>query len=259
MKIVRRSPDPFFYEGGEIGVLLIHGFTGTPSELRPMGEYLKERGYTVYAPLLAGHGTSPEEMACTTWEDWWNSAVEGYRRLRDSGVRRIFAAGLSMGGALVLNLARQYPLDGVIAMCAPVYLKDKRVHAVNLIRWVMPYQIRRGTKPAHIEEHLVPYDRTPLKCVSSLQRLIRHVRSHLHEIKVPTLVVQAELDETVEPRSARYIYERLGSAVKRLKWYDKSSHIITLDREREKLFADVDAFIREVNEAISKRERGKGS
>jgi carboxylesterase len=171
----------------------------------------------------------------------------------------MFAAGLSMGGALVLNLARQYPVDGVIAMCAPIYLRDKRVHAVNLIRWVMPYQIRRGTKPAHIEEHLVPYDRTPLKCVSSLQRLIRHVRSHLHEIRVPALVVQAELDETVEPRSAHYIYEKIGSDVKHLKWYNKSSHIITLDRERERLFADVDAFIREVDETISTRERGKGS
>ncbi|PTX59601.1 carboxylesterase [Melghirimyces profundicolus] len=261
MKIKRRSPDPFFYQGGETGILLIHGFTGTPSELRPMGQYLKERGYTVHAPLLAGHGTSPEEMECTAWTDWWQSVLDAYDHLCEKGgVRRIVAAGLSMGGALALNLARTRPLAGVVSLCAPIYLRDKRHHLVDAVRWVMPYLKRGGEKPGHIEEHLVPYDRTPLKCISSLNRLIRHVRRHLPEVEVPALVVQAKKDETVIPRSALYIYHHISSEDKRLIWYEKSSHIITLDKEREQLFADVDAFARRLAGEGVRRDppEGKG-
>ncbi|OYD08177.1 alpha/beta hydrolase [Paludifilum halophilum] len=243
MKIKRRSPDPFFYSGGETGILLIHGFTGTPSEMRPMGNYLKRRGYTVYAPLLAGHGTSPEDMECTSWNDWWNSVLEGYERLQQEGVRRMFAVGLSMGGSLVLNLARTRPLDGVAALCAPIRLQDRRVYLVDVVRHVWPYLKRNGTKPTHIEEHLVPYDRTPLKCVSSLRKLVRHVRRHLSEVKVPALIVQAERDETVVPKSASYIYEAISSKDKTIRWYANSSHIITLDKERERLFAEVERFV----------------
>ena len=229
-------------------MLLVHGFTGTPSELRPMGSYLQEKGYTVYAPLLAGHGTSPEEMNETTWNDWWQSTLDGYEKLKEKNVRYLFAVGLSMGGMLVLNLARKEKLDGVIPLNAPIWIQDKRAPFVNLVRLVKSYQVRKGTKPPHIEDHLVPYDRTPLKCVSSLRQLVRHVRSHLNQVDVPALVVQAKKDETVEPRSAEHILEQISSADKTLLWYPESSHIISLDRERKKLFTDIDAFIQRVVE-----------
>lgn len=247
MKIKRRSPDPFLFHGGGTGVLLVHGFTGTPSEMRPLGEYLRERGYTVYAPLLAGHGTSPEEMKDTQWPDWWQSVLEAYDRLmREEPVRQIVAVGLSMGGALVLNLARIRPLAGVVPLCAPVWLQDSRHRLAGVLRWVIPYHKRKGGKPAHIEEHLVPYDRTPLRCISSLNRLIRHVRSRLPGVEVPALIVQSKRDETVAPKSAEYIYNHISSGAKQLLWYEKSGHIITLDKERERLFADIDSFARRV-------------
>ncbi|MFC4077524.1 alpha/beta hydrolase [Salinithrix halophila] len=246
MKIQRRSPDLFFYKGGRTGILLVHGFTGTPSEMRPLGDYLKKKGYTVYAPLLAGHGTTPEEMVCTSWTDWWDSTLEGYERIKESGVDRIVVVGLSMGGSLSLNLARTKPLAGVVSLCAPVWLRDKRAHLAGMVHFVKPYMKRGGGKPLHIEEHLVPYDRTPLKCVSSLCRLVRHVRTHLHEVRVPALVVQAEKDETVVPKSASYIYESIASPDKEIRWFKKSSHIITLDREREHLFDEIGAFVKRV-------------
>ncbi|WP_309864640.1 alpha/beta hydrolase [Desmospora profundinema] len=246
MRIQRRSPDPFFYPGGAIGILLIHGFTGTPSEMRPLGQYLKQRGYTVYCPLLPGHGTSPEEMVETAWPDWWQAVREAYQRLRKEKCERVVAVGLSMGGALALNLAREEELDGIVSLCAPVWLKDKRTLIVDVVRWVIPYLKRRRTKPAHIEEYLVPYDRTPLKSVSSLKRLIRHVCKGLHEVKAPALIIQAEKDETVFPRSASYIYNTIASGDKQIRWFEKSSHIITLDKERERLFREIDAFVKRV-------------
>lgn len=246
MKSQRRSPDPFFYPGSTTGILLIHGFTGTPSEMRPLGEFLKQQGYTVYAPLLPGHGTSPEQLADTTWLDWWSAVQEAYRRLRAEGSERVVAVGLSMGGILALNLAKEEELDGVVSLCAPVWLQDKRAPFAGAVRWVMPFHKRGGKKPEHIEKYIVPYDRTPLKSISSLIRLIRHVRKRMHEVRVPALIVQAERDETIVPRSAAYIYDTIASTDKEIRWYEKSSHIITLDKEREQLFQDIHTFVNRV-------------
>ncbi|MFC4548022.1 alpha/beta hydrolase [Paenactinomyces guangxiensis] len=246
MNISKRSPEPFFYSGGNTGILLIHGFTGTPSEMRPMGQYLKDRGYTVYAPLLAGHGTSPEEMEKTGWKDWWKSVLDAYERLKNEGVEKLFVAGLSMGGALSLYLAAQKPVDGVIAMCSPVWIKDRRALIVDLIRLFIPYKVRSSHKDPEIEAHLVPYDRTPLKCVSSLNRLIRQVCKCMPRVQAPALVIQSRNDETVVPKSADYIYEHISSPVKYLSWYENSSHIITLDKERRKLFHEVEDFVRKI-------------
>ncbi|SDW46888.1 carboxylesterase [Marininema mesophilum] len=246
MKIKRRSPEPFFFEGGKTGILLIHGFTGTPSELSPLGRFLHKQGYTVHAPLLAGHGTTPEDMNTTTWPDWWKSTQEGYQRLKESGVEEVIAIGLSMGGCLVLNLARTESLSGVVPLCAPIWLKDKRAHLTGLFQYWMPYRKRGGDKPAHIEDYLVAYDRTPLKCIVSLRKFIRYLRPRLSKVTVPALVVQAEKDETVVPKSASYIFEAIESEDKDIRWFAKSGHIITVDKERERLFTEIDTFVKRV-------------
>lgn len=251
MKIQQRNPRPFTFRGGDKGVLLIHGFTGTTAELRPMGTDLHQRGYTVHAPLLKGHGTTPEEMAETSWHDWWNSVLQGYEELRNIGCDEIFAAGLSMGGVLALNLAyeqerKKSALSGLISMCSPVFVRDRRIHLTRFLQYVKRYKANRGKKEPHIEKHLYSYDRTPLRCVTQLQHLIRHVRRRIPHIQTPVMVVQAEKDETVEPRSAEYIYSHIGSKQKEYKGYANSSHIITLDRERNRLFEDVDQFMRSV-------------
>lgn len=246
MKMQQRSPDPFFWEGDQTGLLLIHGFTGTTAELRAMGKFFHDKGMTVHAPLLAGHGTSPEDMALTTWKDWWCSAVEGYKKLVNHGCTSIFAAGLSMGGLLALNIAYNYELKGVISMCTPVYIRDRRVHFIPLIKRMMPYAKREGEKLPHIEKEIYSYERTPVCCVESLLELIKMVKKRMPEITAPVFIAQSEQDETVNPKSASYIYDHIGSQYKVIEWYPESSHIITLDKERDTLFRDVGRFIREI-------------
>jgi carboxylesterase len=246
MNIILRSKEPFFYRGGKTGILLIHGFTGTPSELRPMGEYLHDRGYTVHAPLLAGHGTSPEDMENTTWQDWWNSVLEAYEFMRSEEPEYLVVVGLSMGGILALNLAAEKPVDGVIPMCAPIWIRDRRAYLADVLYHFIRYKPRTVHRDPEIEAHLVPYDRTPIRCVSELNRLIRHVKKRLPDVRVPALVIQACKDELILEKSAEYIYGHISSEVKQLSWYEKSTHIITLDKERKKLFKEVDDFVQKL-------------
>ncbi|SFI62268.1 alpha/beta hydrolase [Thermoflavimicrobium dichotomicum] len=253
MKIVRRSPEPFFYKGGKTGILLIHGFSGSPSELRPMGQYFIDKGYTVYAPLLAGHGKTAEEMVKTGWRDWWQSVLDAYERLQKEELDHLFVAGLSMGGALTLFLAAQKPVDGVISMCTPVWIKDRRLMFVDLVHYFYPFYTpkNRRKRDPEIESMMVPIDRTPLKCVASLKKFIRtQMRPSLSKVTVPALIVQSRQDETVEPESADYILEHISSEKKKLSWYENSCHIITLDKERGKLFQEVEHFIIENSMSI---------
>lgn len=244
MRTEHRSAAPFFYEGGKQGLLLIHGFTGSTAEMKPMGTYFQEQGFTVCAPLLAGHGTNPEDMLQTGWKDWWKSAVDGYKKLHNYGCEQIFVAGLSMGGVLALRMAREFSVAGVIAMAAPMSFKNWKAHFAWMLHPFVPYQIRSETKEPHIEEAILPYDRTPVKCVASLRRLINEVRGRLNEVIIPTLVIQGGKDETIYPTDANIILERLGSEDKRLIWYPNASHIIVLDHDREQMFAEILEFIK---------------
>ncbi|TCS82503.1 alpha/beta hydrolase [Tepidibacillus fermentans] len=247
MKITYKKSNPFFHEGyRSVGILLIHGFTGSPAEMRLLGEYLYQQGYTVSAPLLAGHGTTPEEMAKTNKEDWFKSVLQAYDDLKEKGYPHIVAIGLSMGGILSLKLAAERPLAAVISLAAPIYVRDKRMAWARWLKYVKAFKAKSGEKPPHIEEHLASYDRTPIAAVESLHQLIQEVKQRLEQVRIPIQVMQGKRDETVEPRSAQYIFDHVASDFKKLNWYENSSHIMTLDHEKEQIFADIYDFLERI-------------
>ncbi|MDQ0415975.1 carboxylesterase [Croceifilum oryzae] len=250
METIQRSPEAFYYPGGKIGILLIHGFTGSASEMRPMGQYFQELGYSVCAPLLKGHGTTPEDLQKSNRHDWFQDVLDAYDHLKQSGVEKIYAAGLSMGGVLALKLAMNRPLAGVITMCSPIWIQDKRTKYVEIVHFFAPnlYHTsqKRSTRSAQIQNAMIPVTRTPLGSIAQLLKLIREVRRKLHEVKIPAYIVQSTIDETVKPESADYIYANIKSRDKELSWFEKSCHIITLDRERKVLFGEVEDFIKRI-------------
>jgi len=237
--------NPFFFEGGPTGCLLIHGFSGSPPEMRPMGEFLAAKGLTVLGVRLAGHGTSPEDMATTTWRDWVASAEEGLRELQGR-CDQVFVAGLSMGGLITLHLAAHNPLDGIVAMAAPAYIADWRFRFLPLaqyfVRWLTP-DIESDLTDPEAEERLFSYPVLPVRCIASLRQLIRLVRRELPQVKVPALVVQGEKDHHVPADSARIIFEELGSEEKEIVWWPNSGHCITVDSERQAVWARAYQFI----------------
>lgn len=236
---------PFFLPGGPTGCLLVHGFSGSPLEMRPMGEYLAQQGLTVLGVRLAGHGTSPEDMARTTWHDWVASAEGGLHELRRR-CQRVFAAGLSMGGLIALHLAAHHPLGGVIAMAAPAYIADWRFRFMPLaqyfVRWITP-QIESDLTDPEAEGRIFSYKRLPTRCIVSLGELLHLVRRELPQVQVPALIMQGEKDHHIPPDSARIIFEALGSADKEIIWWPNSGHCITVDSEREAVWGRAYEFI----------------
>lgn len=251
MKTSMRLPESFLFrsEQQEIGVLLIHGFTGSTAELRPLGKHLNQAGYTVHAPLLKGHGVTPEEMRSTTWIDWLVSSKEGYDRLEAEGCKNIIVIGLSMGGLLALKIAQYAPVLGIATLSAPIKVRDKRIGLSEYLQYVLPYKKRRKKKAEHIERELYILDRTPLNCVVSLSKLMKNVQKVLPHLTQPILIVQSGMDETVDPCSAELLYNRIGSKQKEIICFENSGHIITLDKERDKLFEELTQFIKRLEKS----------
>ncbi len=232
---------PFYYKGSKTGILLVHGFTGTPAEMRYLGDYLRDKGFTVKAVLLKGHGTSPEDMRRTTQRDWIASAVEGYKELKRE-CDEVFSVGLSMGGLLSLYLARSYDVRGIVCLSTPIRILNKQAYYAFVLKFFKDYIEKNPRK--HKDPFIIGYDRTPVRCIHCLFKLIRYVKYHLGKIEKPILIIQSYGDGTVNPVSGNIIYNRIGSKDKSIIHLHNSGHIITCDCEKEQVFEEIYGFIR---------------
>nr|MBC7244466.1 alpha/beta fold hydrolase [Chloroflexota bacterium] len=237
--------NPFFFPGGSVGCLLIHGGTGSPPEMRPMGEYLAAKGLTVLGVRLAGHGTSPEDLARTSWHNLVASAEEGLYRLQDQ-CTCVFVAGLSVGGLLTLYLAARHPIAGAIVMAAPAYLSDWRLKLLPIIKHFVKWHHSSGeldlTDP-NAKDRVFFYRRVPLVFGEQVNHLLREARASLGQVKVPVLIMQGRCDRTIPADSAQIIFDSLGTDDKEIVWWSNSGHAITVDSEREAVWARAYSFI----------------
>ncbi len=240
MQIKMRYTEPFYFPGNKTGCLLIHGFTGSPGEMRPLGEYLHAQGLTVQGIRLSGHGTTWEDMLKTGWSNWFSEVTEAYTRLASS-CNDVFVIGLSMGGALALNLAEEVTVKGgIVPICAPIYLGERKAYLAPFLHYFIPYTEKKVGKKNY---EAYWYEKYPTKSVAELVKGIYKVAKNLRKIECPTLIIQSKLDKTVQPRSAQYIYDNISSKDKKLYWLEKSGHVATLDIEREQVFSWIYEFI----------------
>jgi len=254
------TTEPFFFPGGRTGVLLIHGFTGTPKEMRWMGEYLNQQGLTCLGIRLDGHATDIEDMRRSRWTDWTASVGDGFHLLSGS-VDRIFLIGLSMGGVLSLLMSTRFVerIAGVVAMSTPYSLpRDPRNYPVWFIKLygkIVKYAPRSGTDPGvswvdkdAFASH-VSYPRNPMGSVAELKALLYEMQSALPEVRWPVLLIHSRNDPTVLPENMEKIFAGLVNASDKTKLYvTGSGHVVTRDAVRQQVFEAALNFIHRVEQ-----------
>ena len=240
--------EPFFFPGGPIGCLLLHGFTAMPEEMRWLGEDLAARGHATLGLRLAGHATCPADLARTRWTDWLVSVEEGLALLR--GVTdQMFLIGQSMGGMIALVAAARYPVDGVIALSTPSDMGGKPPPlAVRLFFRLRP-MIRKPAAPAapplaeRREAEYPAYPQFPARILMEVDLLRSALHEALPQVRVPALLMHSRADAAVGAESMPRIHEQLGSADKQMLWFDGMDHSLVRDPQRQVVFDAVAGFI----------------
>lgn len=248
--------EPFYYPGGRVGCLCLHGLTASPAEVSWLGQDLAAHGLTVYGPRLAGHGTTDHRnLARQRWQDWYGSALDGYHLLRAT-CDQVFVAGLSMGGLLTLMLGATVPVAGLVVMAAPLTLANiDRLARARWIKYGRPYmhfpddtdfpqrlsveQERRGDPV----RGRVRYDTWATQALEELYNLMVAVEGELPRITAPALLLYSEGDETVSPVSQQIVSDRIGSEDVRCVTFTRSGHILTQDADYPAVLEQTTAFI----------------
>lgn len=237
----------FLWEAGDIGVLLVHGYTATTVEVRLLGQYLHERDYTVLGPLLPGHGTTPMEMNRCHWRDWAAAVKSAYDRL-SSVCSKTFIAGESMGGLLALYLAAEHPEVAGVMTYAPALRVPSRIQPwLTEVLALFVSMLQKGRSDGSAaDERWQGYRVDPIPAARQLFRLQRVVGSRLERIVQPLLVVQGRLDQTVDSGVPCFILEHVRSSKKELYWMPHSTHCVLLDQEWEEVAVLTERFMQDV-------------
>ena len=251
-----KDSEAFSLGGGTRGVLVVHGFTGSPFEMRLLGESLAARGFAVEGVKLAGHAGTTRQLAQTTWHDWYRSASDALDRLRERvGGKRVAVAGLSMGGLLTLELARLRgeALAAICVMSAPLWLPpqaEKFSHVMARLPIVRALALPklagsdiRDPEMKRRNRDAVPRAGMPLPALASLVELGAHLRDKLGDVKTPTLLIHSERDHTVPFDCMDAIAHRLGTSEYKKVVLRESFHVVTLDVERDRVFDEVAAWV----------------
>ena len=238
---------PFAFPGGPVGVLLIHGYTATPAEMRLVGDYLAEQGYTVRGIRLPGHGTHPDDLAQTSRPDWIRAVEEGFHQVREAS-EQVFVCGESLGGLLAFHLAAvQADVAGVVALSPAVRATNRLLPLAPLLKHFYKFRPKgRGGNGSIADERWQGYTVDVVSAAAELLALQRLISREAEAIKAPVLILQSRLDETVDQEAVERFFRRLGSPEKSLVFMEESGHCVALDQECELAAQFVAEFIQRV-------------
>jgi carboxylesterase len=233
---------------GRPAVLVLHGFTGSTQSVRYLGEELHRRfGFSIYGPRLAGHGTSPDDMATTGYLDWLGTAESALKEMAASH-GKVFVTGLSMGGTLCLNLAARFP--DLVAGIIPINGCGGRLGS-EMSELVLAHDapdripgIGSDIKAEGVVE--LAYAEVPVKCVREANALMGATGNLLHKILCPTLVIQSREDHVLPPSNGPLIMQGISSRDARIFWLEDSYHVATLDNDKDTIVDRTGRFVTEI-------------
>ena len=228
----------------EVGILLVHGFTGSPASMRPWAEYLNQRGYTVKVPLLPGHGTTPHDLNLVKWQEWPAKVESDLQELLRT-CRKVFICGLSMGGGTTLNIATRYSKDlaGIILVNPMIHVK----FVPHQLAWAISrFQKMRDSVGDDIKRPGITeygYDALPAVGVYELLKMLHYTRKRLHDVTAPMLLFHSVDDHTLPVTNTEIVMKGVGSRQKQRLELVNSYHVATLDYDQEVIFENSRLFI----------------
>jgi len=242
--------EPIYHKGNRIGVLLIHGFTSGPADLVVLATRLKKEGYSVYVPLLPGHGTDPDRLNLVKWHQWIDSLDAAYDVL-SKDCDKIIVGGSSMGANLSLLMAKRKKIVGVIAMGTVIKYRRHRLWRL-LASLLRSFKLKQKKHyPRHLKfnkhfNHNLAYSYIPLVALREYHKVIKKSYEELNHVRTPVLVLHAKNDLVADPNSARIVYDGVSSKIKDLKFYKNTWHTILADVKKYEVCDDVISFIKKV-------------
>lgn len=257
LRVHPKPPDiarPFLLRPKRIraGIVLVHGYLAAPEEIRRMAEHFYALDYAVYGVRLKGHGTAPEDLARTQWEDWYESMNRGYAVIK-SLTDDIVLGGFSTGGCLALLAAgrKQRKIRAVFSVNAPLQLRNFAVHllpSVSAVNTLMSRFRKKGPAWEFVQNNPenvhINYQRNPVTGVRELSDAMTAMERALPDIVVPTLIMQGSLDPVVDPSSGRMIFQQVGTRDKELLILERSRHGIINGEGAEDVYDRIEYFLK---------------
>ena len=240
--------EPFRLENKGPKVLLIHGFTATPTEMRPIGDFLHSKGYDIYSVLLAGHGTTPEDLNTKKCVDWWDSVKTAYEQIDNCD----FVIGFSMGALLASRLAVEYQkqLKGIVLASAFLRIQPKILSRIaftfSVLKYIKPYFSKSpSTEDFFKENNLISYMKYPMSAVHESVKLSKFTEKKiLPKITLPTLIIQGLKDDRVAPDNYKILQKIIPAKEKQTVLLPESQHIITVGPDVELLLDSIYSFLK---------------
>lgn len=247
---------PFYFKGSNgKAVLLIHGWTSVPYEVRRLGKYLNENGWTVYGPMLKGHGTVPKNLENIKWSEWVKDAERAYKKLKENHTQ-VYIGGTSIGANIAMLLAKKYPeVSGLILMATPYQMKFEKMGLEKIITVFL--KIMRIFKKYNKKFYpptfgsrttitrLISYRSYPIDSVFEAAKLVKKSIENLSKIDQPCFLLQSSSDCIVGKDSLEKIYAQIGSKIKKKKYIKRAYHTFISDVKNEDVLAEILKFLNE--------------
>ncbi|SOC37123.1 alpha/beta hydrolase [Ureibacillus acetophenoni] len=239
-------PNDIYLKGNKVAILLLHSFTSSAKEMRGLANYLHEHGFSCYAPNYKGHGESPDRLFQSSVEEAWETAEEAIQFLQKEGYENIIVVGQSLGGVMALRLASKSICKAIVTISAPIFerpietLEDRMRHYTNR------YYRKKNKTEEWIEVYINQHFPRPVHKLKDLQQFILKTQTVLNGVTKPILLAKGGMDDQVFQESIDLIESSVQSSFKRKTTYTNSGHLITMDKDRERLFLDIQLFVEQV-------------
>jgi len=241
-----KGAEPYFHIGGKTGVLFLHGFTSTPQEGREFGKHMHSKGFSFYAPLLPGHGTSPECALLVKWDDWIRAAHDAVS-VMEHHCKKIYVVGNSFGGNLAFFLANHPKVKGIVSMGTVMYFRNHRMrgtvfHILNRFKLFQKKRYRPGVD--EVIKNRIAYETMPLMALAHVLKVIKESKKQLPFVKIPCLIMHSKTDYIAHIGSAEYIQANIASKEKKIVYVADSYHNLLIDKHKQFVYKEIEEFMK---------------